>query len=188
MRRLLSATALALIPSLLSAQSLSEQTRAQDAGAPTRIIAVNPFLPLFGLFQGEFERRLQSNLSVALGASYTEWDNDKYGNVDAKLRLYPQERGLEGLGLAASLGLGFVNRRAYDECESLNPSCSRVPAKNVVAPAFAIESQYQWLLGSSRKTAVAAGFGVKRYFASEQDLGGDSRVRPTGRLTIGYAF
>lgn len=188
MRRLLSATALVLLPSLLSAQSLREQTRSQGASEPMNIISVNPFLPLFGWFQGEFERKLQSNLSFAVGASYVKWDNNRYGNVDAKLRLYPQERALDGLGLAASLGLGFVTPRARTECDFMGTNCTTSPEKQTVTPSFAIEAHYQFLLGQNKRTAVGAGFGAKRYFASERDLGGDSQVRPTGRLTIGYAF
>ena len=118
----------------------------------------------------------------------TTADSNKYGNVDAKLRLYPQERALEGLGLAASLGLGFVTPRSRTQCDFLGENCTNTPSERTVTPSFAIEAHYQFLLGSNKRTAVGAGFGAKRYFASQTDLGGDSQVRPTGRLTIGYAF
>jgi hypothetical protein len=70
----------------LSAQaqySLRDQTG--DAVTPQQVISVNPFLPLFGRFQGEYERRFRDNVSVAIAGSYTSFDDD-YTNIDAKLR------------------------------------------------------------------------------------------------------
>lgn len=185
------AAPLVALPTTAAAQTLRDQTRqiAGTASAPQQIISVNPFLPLFGYFQGEFERRINANASFAVAASHTEWDNDVYTNVDVKLRLYPQEKGLSGLGLASSLGYANIRRQAFETCDpGAQPVCTTNPQKNIGAPAFAVEGQYQWLLGSRKATAVTVGGGVKRYFVDEDDFQGRSRVRPTGRLTIGYAF
>ena len=186
------AAPLVALPTTAAAQTLRDQTRQLDGAvsAPQQIISVNPFLPLFGYFQGEFERRINANASFAVAASHTEWDNDVYTTVDVKLRLYPQEKGLSGLGLASSLGYANIRRQAFDTCDFTRPEpvCTTEPRKNVGAPAFAVEGQYQWLLGSKKATAVSLGGGVKRYFVDKDDFQGRSRVRPTGRLTIGYAF
>ncbi len=188
MRKTLSSVALALLlPAALAAQSLREQTRAVRTDSPKHVIAVNPFLPLFGYFQGEFETRLNANVAFAIAGSHVEWDNDRYTNLDAKLRLYPQERALQGLGLAASVGVANIRRASYQDCSFLTPDCTTVAKRNIGAPTFAVEGQYQWLLGSKRATAVSTGFGVKRYFVDRDDLNGD-RVRPTFKLAIGYAF
>jgi hypothetical protein len=190
MRKTLSAALLALLlPAALAAQSLREQTRAVRPESPKYIISVNPFLPLFGYFQGEFEKRLNANVSFAIAGSHVEWDDDRYTNLDAKLRLYPQERALQGLGLAASLGVANVRRTAFENCVvPIDGVCDvTTTVRNTGAPTFAVEGQYQWLLGSKRATAVTTGFGVKRYFVSRENFGGD-RVRPTIKLAIGYAF
>lgn len=174
----------------LSAQaqfSLRDQTG--DAVTPRQVISVNPFLPLFGRFQGEYERRLRENVSVAIAGSYTRFDDD-YTNIDAKLRLYPQDRALQGLGLAAGLGLGAVRRRgSYTVCDSFGENCAEIgDGTRVSAPTFSVEGQYQWLMGRSRATAITVGGGAKRYFLSDEESRGIARVLPTARLTIGYAF
>ena len=189
MRRFFSVTAFTLLLSTsLAAQSLRQQTSDARTDSPKHVISTNPFLPLSGYFQGEYERRLNPNASFALSASYVDWSDDKRTNFDAKVRLYPQEHALEGLGLGASLGYASIRRDAYQDCSRLDAACPTVAKRTVTSPTFAVEGQYQWLLGSHRATAVTAGFGVKRYFVTEDDSRGIDRVLPTGRLTIGYAF
>ncbi len=114
--------------------------------------------------------------------------DDLYTSVDVKLRLYPQERVLEKLGVSAGLGYGRVKRQDTDTCEpSLEFPCPDLKP-SASAPTFAIEAQYQWLLGASRSTAVTLGGGAKRFFISEANSTGLERIVPTLRLTIGYAF
>jgi hypothetical protein len=183
--------AVALAFTLLAAAPLTVPLAAQGTPAaelPGRIVAVNPFLPLFGFFQGEFESRVNRALTVAVASSYTEWNTDRTFNLDAKVRWYGQERAPTGLGMAASLGVGRVQREGLLSCDysPVMPMCTTRDRGPLTVPAFAVEGQYQWLLGSRKNTAVSVGFGVKRYFASESEM--DGNVRPTGRLTIGYAF
>lgn len=188
------AATLLLAPRGLAAQgSLREQTRNQTRadGGPTQIIAINPFLPLAGRFQGEYERKIQQNASFALAGSYVPWDDNDYLNIDAKLRLYPQDRALEGLGFSAGLGVGRAKQDVIIDVCIPSPSCipAVLPGAWVTAPTFSIETQYQWLMGRTRSTAVTIGGGAKRYFLSDQQAqGGLVRVVPTGRLTIGWAF
>ncbi len=179
-----------LLPVALEAQSLREQTSAQQSQSrePSQIISANPFLPLWGYLQVEYERRLNTNASFALAGSHTAFDDDVYTNLDAKIRLYPQEVALRGLGFAASLGFANIRRASYEDCSFLVPQCSTVAKHTVSAPTFAIEGQYQWLLGSHKATAATLGFGVKRYFVSANESHDKTRVLPTGRLSIGYAY
>lgn len=180
--------AIALIPAVATAQvgtSGSLRSQTQTADIPSRVIAINPFLPLFGYFQAEFEQRVKPNVAVALSGSYVKF-NDYYTNVDVKLRLYPQERALQGLGIAGGLGFGGV-RRSGEICDDFGLSCHR-DNRTESAPTFSVDLHYQWLLGSSKATAVTLGTGVKRYFISGARSEGINRVLPTGRLTIGYAF
>lgn len=171
----------------ISAQSLREQTRALSTTTPAHIISVNPFLPLFGYFQAEYEQRVAPQASIAVSGSHTRLEH-LYTSVDVKLRLYPQERALEKFGISAGVGYGRVQRQELISCDPLAPtSCNDLNAA-VSAPTFAVEAQYQWLLGARRYTAVAIGGGAKRFYLSDERAIGISRVTPTLRLTIGYAF
>jgi hypothetical protein len=180
---LASATFAPMAP-LFAQGSLRDQTRVTSG--PSHIIAINPFLPLLGFFQGEYEHRLKPNVSFALAGSYVRFD-DYYTNVDAKLRLYPQECALHGFGMAAGLGYGAVRRRD-PICDIITGETCQRDRTTESAPTFSVEGQYQWLLGSTESTAVTVGGGVKRYFISDERSGGILRVLPTMRLTIGYAF
>jgi hypothetical protein len=187
MRRTLALFALGLAAAAMS----STAVRAQSA--PTRIISVNPFLPLTGSFQGEFEQKLRENLSVAVSASYIALDDDseRLTNADVKLRLYPSEKALQGFGFAAGLGVGRQSEVEYFACPAIYPggACNN-QRRSVTGPTFSVEMQYQWLLGSKRNTAVTIGGGAKRYFIDnspyEYEVYDD--FLPTLRLTIGYAF
>lgn len=158
---------------------------------PTQVISVNPFLPLFGNFQGEYEHRVADNVSIGISGAHIKMD-DLYTSLDVKLRLYPQERVLEKLGISAGLGYGRVRTENLGYCDDpflpvgTPPSCDQ--KRSLSAPTFSVEAQYQWLLGTNRATAVAIGGGVKRFFLEERETSGVNRVVPTLRLTIGYAF
>lgn len=183
--------------SIASAQSLADQTRALDRGTdgPSRVLSVNPFLPLLGFFSGEYEHRIGSALAFAVAASHIKpFNNTMYTNLDAKLRLYPSENGLRGFNVAASLGVAQIhdNDRHYACAEPVpigtsSDSCY-VNSKSFNTGSFAIEMGYQWLLGPSRSTALTVGGGAKRYFGSDSQFQFIEHVVPTLRLTIGYAF
>ena len=173
--------------SVLSAQSLSERTVFQQTAetGPSNIISANPFLPLFGYFSGEYEHRIKANLSFALSGSYVRFD-ERYTNFDAKLRLYPNDKALEGLGISASLGFARIQKNEV-YCPTDIPCENQKRSFNT--PSFAIGLDYQFLLGKSRSTSVTIGIGAKRYLAgSREDYQGVERVIPTGRLSIGYGF
>jgi hypothetical protein len=89
--------AAALLVGLLTFAPRSGQAQAPVA-SPRHVLSVNPFLPLAGYFQGEFETKLKENVALAISGAHTRLD-DYYTSLDVKLRLYPQERGLQGFGL-----------------------------------------------------------------------------------------
>lgn len=190
------ASLLLLLPLPLAAQGpMPESTPPAATARPANVISINPFLPLAGYFQGEYERRLRDNLGFALGFSHVKLD-EIYTNVDAKLRLYPQEKAPYGLGIAAGLGVGHIRQDSYSDYSGCIPVLGVVCPPNLrrttTAPSFSVEIHYQWLLGKKRNTAVGFGFGAKRYFISDNDNGyGDELFQafvPTGRITIGWAF
>lgn len=184
-------SALVFSTSTLRAQSSRVSSRDEDSPrTPTQVISVNPFLPLFGFFQGEYEHRVADNASIGISGAHMKLD-DLYTSLDVKLRLYPQERVLEKLGISAGLGYGRVRTENPGYCDDPSgpvdtPSCDQ--KRSLSAPTFALEAQYQWLLGANRATAVAIGGGLKRFFLEERETSGVNRVVPTLRLTIGYAF
>jgi hypothetical protein len=200
MMRIVRRTAIAALGALcahtatLQAQgTLREQTQAITGSTPRRIVAINPFLPLAGSFQGEFEQRLRDNFSVAVSASYINLDggDDRFANADVKLRLYPSENALRGFGIAAGLGVGRQSGVEYYACPAIYPggNCPN-QIRSATGPTFSVEMQYQWLLGKSRKTAVSVGGGAKRYFIDTAPNAYEvyEPFMPTLRLTIGYAF
>jgi hypothetical protein len=179
--------------SLAVAAALGTAGAAHAQSAPTKIISINPFLPLTGSFQGEFEKKIRDNLSVAVSGSYIAFDEDdeRFTNADVKLRLYPSEKALQGFGFAAGLGVGSQSEIEYSFCDSPFPGggCDN-KRRSVTGPTFSVEMQYQWLLGNKRNTAVTVGGGAKRYFIDDSPNGFDvyQEFMPTLRLTIGYAF
>ncbi len=180
----------------LPAPTLRQQTRASTdtADTPSHIVSINPFLLLFGYFSGEYEQRVRPTLSFAVAGSYVKFGSDRYSNIDLKARLYPNEVALRGFGFAASAGVSAI--RTYEaDCYLYDPSIgASAPCTNrnktFSSPSVAFELQYQWLLGSRRRTAITLGGGLKRFLGSngEFSLAGVSRFLPTFRSTIGYAF
>ena len=177
----------------VSAQTLAEQTQPalRRTPSPSRVISVNPFLPLFGFFSGEFEYQFAPSVSIAVAGSHTEPFDATYNNLDAKIRLYPSQTGLRGFNLASSLGVARIRDQS--------PFCvAGDPLIDVICPtpkpfstgSFAVELGYQWLLGPTRVTAVSIGGGAKRYLGSDKKFSDTSvnRVIPTLRLNVGYAF
>jgi sulfite reductase beta subunit-like hemoprotein len=158
---------------------------------PRHVLSINPFLPLAGYFQGEFETKLKENVSVAVSGAHARLD-DYYTSLDVKLRLYPQERGLEGFGIAAGGGFGRIREDSYTDavaCIALaGVVCPEASRRSVSGATFSVEAHYQFLLGRSRKTSVAFGGGAKRYFIEERTNESFQRLVPTLRLTVGYAF
>ena len=184
--------ALTLPLSRAHAQSLAQQTRrlVVNSDGPSHVLSVNPFLPLLGYFAGEYEQRIAPNVSVAVAGSHTKFDDTRRTNLDAKVRLYPSERGLQGLGVAAALGVARLKDERSDVCSSFDnfdPFCGP-NGKEFTTATFAIEASYQYLLGPSRSTAITVGGGAKRYLGNDNHYQNILRVVPTLRLTIGYAF
>jgi hypothetical protein len=185
-------TALVLVLAAIASRPVHAQGQSPaTVSSPRHVLSINPFLPLAGYFQGEFETKLKENVALAVSGAHTRLD-DYYTSLDVKLRLYPQERGLEGFGLAAGGGFGRIREDSYTEppvCIALvGVVCPDGGRRSVSGATFSVEAHYQFLLGRSRKTSAAFGAGAKRYFVEERTAENFQRLVPTLRLTIGYAF
>lgn len=174
--------------SLLGISLAGARLEAQERPDPGRVFSLNPFALLWGYVSAEYEQRVSPTLAVAVAGSYIDWDDNRYSNVDIKARLYPNERALNGFGLAASAGVTNVRSRDIDficdefECESLERT------RKYTSPSVAVEITYQWLLGTQRATSINVGVGLKRLLTGSRTLDGDQRFLPTGRINVGYAF
>lgn len=165
------------------------------AQGPSKVVSINPFLPLAGYFQGEFEGRIKDNLALAVSGAHIRLD-DLYTSADFKLRFYPSGRALEGFGLSMGLGFGRVeNDDFFEDCPSTRPNplptCQTTRGQSTTGASASVEGQYQWLLGKSRNTAVTVGAGAKRFYIDDATPSGFDLYQefvPTLRLTIGYAF
>ena len=187
---------------------VAAQSQAPSTADPGRVASINPFVILFGYFSAEVEQRVRPTLSIALAGSSAgygfEGDEDRRTNIDLKARLYPSEKALQGLGLAAGVGYTSMKRQNYywdcrggifgDVCEApivctIDDPCEpTLTTKTFSAPSFSIEFTYQWLLGRQKATAFTVGFGAKRAFTTAEKWGGYERIFPTGKLNVGYAF
>jgi hypothetical protein len=184
-RRLVPALALA------AALALPAAVRAQGADLPpANIIAVNPLGLLLPFFSVEYEAALSDNGSAALTASYwdqgdddAEQDDFRHWSLDAKYRLYPNERAPEGMFVGLVAGLSFI-RDADGGCGTDCPEEDR----STTAFATGLEVGYTWMFGARRGIALGVGLGAKRLYFLNDRPDGVSRVQPTARLTIGKAF
>lgn len=166
------------------------------AQGPSKVVSINPFLPLAGYFQGEFEGRIKDNLSLAVSGAHMRLD-DLYTSADVKLRFYPSGKALQGFGLSMGLGFGRVENDDFvGECVAATPgdpftACNFTRGQSTTGASASVEGQYQWLLGKSRNTAVTVGAGAKRFYIDDRAPEGYDLYQefvPTLRLTIGYAF
>ncbi len=170
------AFAVLLLPVTGAAQS--------PAAAPTRVISSNPFMLLSGHPSIEFEQRLTTSLAVGFAAS-SAVSGSSGSHMDAKVRFYPNEKAMEGFGMAGSLG---VTNRTRTTLGCLGTCSYRGEKQRTSVPNTTIELSYQWLLGSKKSTAIALGGGLRRIFASDADWGSGNRILSTARFNIGYAF
>jgi len=144
-------------------------------------IAINPLLVPFDIGSAEVESGVAPGVTLGGVASYTEFDDRHWTSFDFKVRYYPSEVVLRGF----SVGLtgGFLKYSS--------PSDSVAGRRESLdAGTIGIVTDYNWMLGPSRRFVVGTGVGVKRILASaeERDRANLGRAYPTARFVIGYAF
>ncbi len=154
---------------------------------PSHVVTINPFFLLAGWVAADYEQRVNPTLSLGGAFNYQEFGDDRYTDFDFKGRLYATEHGLRGFSIGMSVGVSSIRITDNSFICDFTPECP-LTKKTVTSPSLGVELNYQWLLGSNRHTAVAIGFGGKRYLASKETLRGSNTVIPTFRLGLGYAF
>ena len=182
---LVAALLVVAVPSGARAQSsLSAQT-----SGPSHSLTANPFFLLAGWVSAEYEQRVNSTVSLGGGFSHVDISDDVYTSFEVKGRLYPNERAMRGFVMGLSLGATRLQFDSDEPCP-VTRLCGEngVERKKVTTPAVGLEFAYQWMVGSSQHTVIALGGGAKRFLASKSELSGTTRVIPTFRMAIGYAW
>lgn len=182
--RLLTGAALAaaaLLPAAVRAQS------AAPAGIPRRqVLSIQPLgIPAL-FFSGEYERALDSNVTLGAGASYFSPDELTMVGGDVKARFYPGTA-LRGFSVGMTAGYLSVSESYDDSCDPTFGGCTD---DSVSGLTLGVQLDYQWLLGRQDKYAFALGAGMKRFLAEADDIdNSDFTVfYPTLRASFGIAF
>ena len=159
-RPLLLAAALVILP--------VRAARAQQAGGtPTQAISVNPFGILIEWFNVEYERVVAESYTVGVGGSTFKADGDRYSNLDAFWRFYPQTEPSPFQGWSFGLRAGVTG----------------LDDKTYFGAGFDVNRS--WLLGKNENFYVGAGFGLKRLWGHDDGI----KIVPTVRIVnIGIAF
>lgn len=152
----------------------------EPAPAYGQVISVSPLFAMLGFYTGEIERRMTTNATVGLGGSAFSLGPFGYKSVDAKVRFYPAERALEGLGVGASAGMIWLSA---DEGGLFS---SPAEGSGIVLGA---EASYTWLTGKRHNLAFAIGGGLKRIVRyGGYDVSSVQLTYPTAKASIGVAF
>ena len=141
---------------------------AQSAPGPrTRVVSANPFGLLLEWFNAEYEHTAGESFTLGVGGSTLRLDNDRYTNLDAFWRFYPQEEpeAFRGWSFGVKAGLTAIDDRTYF--------------------GAGFDVNHSWLLGKNDNFYVGAGFGLKRLWGHDDGL----KIVPTFRfVNIGVAF
>ncbi len=142
---------------------------AQQVASPARkqVISANPFGLLLEFFNAEYERVVSTSSTAGVGGSTLISDNDRYVNVDAFWRYYPQKvpNPLDGWAFGIKAGVTTVSQKTY------------------VGAGFDVNRS--WLLGQNDNFYVGLGFGLKRIIGHDTGL----QFVPTFRIVnVGFAF
>jgi hypothetical protein len=184
MRSTLRATLLLVTALLVGTSSLSAQESETVTGR-SNVVSTNPITLVFGWFTGEYERRIGTGTTLAIGGSYFEWDDDgsddeEYVTADLKLRYYPNERIFQGFSLGASAGFARVE-------EVVDVISGETNA--VSGPTLGLAVDYGWLIGRRDNVHIGLGLGARRAFYGDDDESDiELDVLPYLRFSVGIAW
>jgi hypothetical protein len=177
-RAFFTAAALLVTASAAPAQTI-ESTRAGIQRV--NLVSANPIGLIFEWYNGEYERAMNSTVSLAIaGSSFGDIETDdetRYSVLDGIVRYYPSGRALRGFSIGASLG--FV-----DFSDDFDDDCIGCDDESGTGATIGVRGDYVWILGRDQHFAVAAGIGAKRVLGDDIGLEG----LPIARLSIGYAW
>ena len=180
-RRILGAAALVVAcGTRLSAQLAPPTPPTDTARTYGQVISVSPVLALLGFYTGEVERRVTSNATIGVGGSAFTLGPFGYRSVDAKVRFYPAEHALQGLGVGVSGGKIWLSADKGGLFSSSSAGSGIV---------VGTDASYTWLTGKRRNLAMSIGGGLKRILRfGGYDVSRVQLIYPTVRASVGFAF
>lgn len=142
-------------------------------------VALNPSLVVFDFGSVEVESGIAPGVTIGGVGSYAVVSGDRYTSADLNARFYPGEVVLRGISVGLSAGFLRYSKR--------DTAGVRVA---IDAPTVGFMTDYNWMIGPTRRFLLGTGVGAKRVLASTDerrrvDLG---RAYFTARFVIGYAF
>ena len=178
-----------LVPVALACSTFAGVVRAQATEPVPRpalipipyrtYIALDPLIIPFDAGSAEFESGIAQGMTMGGSVSYTAFD-DRWTSADFKLRYYPGEVVLRGfsIGLTAGYLRYSTDNLPGNVRESLNTATAGVA------------TDYNFMLGGSRRFIVGTGLGAKRILAGAEDrkrvdIG---KAYVTARFVLGLAF
>jgi hypothetical protein len=146
----------------------------------TSYIGLNPLIVPFDLGAGEFEVGVMQGTTIGGSVSYLDFDEDRFTSADLKVRYYPGEVVLRGFSVGFTAG---YLRYSVARADSVDRAV-------LDGPTIGIETDYNWLLGGTRRFLVGTGLGAKRVLTSreERDRVQLNRTYVTARFIVGLAF
>ena len=187
-------TFVGLLATLLFTGALAAQgplARRIDPATRRAVVTANPFALFAEYIAGDIEVRATPFLTVGAGVSLNQIDDyNNYRAVELKARYYPAEQALQGLSIAATVGVSTANADSrYSSGNYGFISMSGNFSERVTRPSLGTELSYQWIVGPSSRFVAVVGAGVKRMFGKEGTFNPlNIPVLPTARVNIGFAF
>ena len=173
---------------LLAVSAVPAGAQVRDAAQRARVpipyrtyVAINPMLVPFDIGSVEMESGVAQGITVGGALSYADLNGDRYVSGDVKARYYPSEIVLRGFSLGLSAGyLRYEPEKASDALRR----------ERLSAPTLGVVTDYNWMLGGTRRFVVGVGAAAKRVLAasSERERVGIGQAYVTTRFVVGLAF
>jgi hypothetical protein len=160
---------------------MAAQSTAGSVRIPyTSYIGLNPLIVPFDLGAGEFEVGVVQGTTIGGSVSYLDFDDDRFTSADLKVRYYPGEVVLRGFSVGFTAG---YLRYSVARADSIDRAV-------LDGPTVGIITDYNWLLGGSKRFLVGTGLGAKRVLSSknEREQVDLKRAYVTVRFIVGLAF
>jgi hypothetical protein len=166
---------------LLSLGFMSAPVAAQSVRIPyTAYVGLNPLVIPFDLGAGEFEVGVAQGTTIGGSVAYLDYDEKRYTSADLKVRYYPGEVVLRGFSVGFTAG---YLRYSVARADSIDRAV-------LDGPTIGIATDYNFLLGGTKRFLIGTGLGAKRVLVSksERDEVDLNRTYVTARFIVGLAF
>lgn len=140
------------------------------------MVSINPLGLPFQYVSAESESRVTKMVTLGSSLSWLSVDDGDYLSFEAKLRIYPNEEGPKGFSIGVGAGATHLKVHDFDGDHS------------TTRPTVSVITDYNWLLGKTKRFLVGTGVGAKRIFGDDTNFGSINFAYPTARFQIGLLF